>query len=108
MRFSWDGAKRLRIARNRLEQLSIEDVAAKYAALAGIMPEDLIHRARGNFRAAARKVFAYICHHEYGFSIVEISRYFGCSHSPMSLAARQGEMIAHDKPFVNILMALRP
>jgi hypothetical protein len=78
-----DREKRLRIERYRLERLSINDVTAKYATLAGIKPEELLHRARGNYRAAARKVFADVRHYEYGFAIVEVARYFCGSHSPM-------------------------
>jgi len=99
---------RLRIARHQLERLSIEDLAAKFAAAAGITPEDLLRRARGNYRAAARKVFAYVCCREYGFTIVDVARYLGHTHSPMSLAVRQGGQLWASPDFAEVQMALRP
>ena len=50
------------------------------ASAAGIAPEDLLRRARGNYRAAARKVFAFVCCREYGFTIVEVAQYLGHTH----------------------------
>ena len=99
---------RLRVARHQLERLSIEDLAAKFAAAAKITPEDLLRRARGNYRAAARKVFAYVCCREYGFTIVDVAQYLGHTHSPMSPAVRQGEQLWVSPDFAEVQMALRP
>jgi len=103
-----DHARRAEISRFRLEGLSIEDVASKIAAAGRIAPKDLLRRGRANRRAAMRKIFAYACHCLYGYPIVDIARYLGCAHSPMSLAVRQGEELAKEKQYANILMALRP
>ena len=99
---------RLRVARHQLERLSIEDLAAKFAAVAKITPEDLLRRARGNYRAAARTVFAYVCCCEYGFTIIEVAQYLGHTHSPMSPAVRQGEQLWVSPDFAKVQMALRP
>jgi hypothetical protein len=98
---------RLRIVRHRLERLSTGDLAAKFATAAGITPEDLLRRFAA-VTAAARKVFAYVCCREYGFTIVEVAQYLGHTHSPMSLAVRQGERLRASADFGKVQMALRP
>ena len=103
-----DREKRLQIARHRLERVSIEDLAARFAAGAGVTLQELRRRARGNHRAAARKVFAYICHRLYGFTIVDVAHYLGCTHSPMSLSVKHGEELAGGEEFSKVLKALRP
>jgi REP element-mobilizing transposase RayT len=103
-----DRDKKLRIARHLLERTTIDELAARFACALKLGKIELLCRARGNSRSAARKVFAYLCHREYGFSIVEIAHYLGCTHSPVSLAVRQGEEIAKTKEFANVLIALRP
>jgi hypothetical protein len=62
----------------------------------------------GNWRSNFRKLFAYICYREYGISIVDIAEFLGIAHSPVSLAARQGENLSGDPLFTKVLIALRP
>jgi len=103
-----DREKRLRVARYRRERLSMPDIAETFSRAAGIDTDELRRRARGNRTSALRKVFAYVCKEWFGFTIVEIARYLDCTHSPVSLAARQGEVLAKERAFDKILIALRP
>jgi REP element-mobilizing transposase RayT len=103
-----DHAQKAHISRHALENLAIDDVATKIAKAAGIAKHELWWRGRANRRSALRKIFAYICYRMYGFTIAEVARYLDCTHSPMSLAARQGQELAGKKEFTNILIALRP
>jgi len=103
-----DQSLRLRLARHKLEHCTITDLALRFAAVAGIGIDVLCRRARKKHNANLRKLFAYVCHNEYGFTVVEIARFLGCTHSPMSLAARHGEEIAKNDQYAKILMALRP
>ena len=106
--FAADKAAHARIARYRLEGLSIEDIAEKVTKIAGTSTKELLQRSRGNWRSNFRKLFAYICYREYGVSIVDIAEFLGIAHSAASLAVRQGENLSGDQLFAKVLIALRP
>ena len=106
--FAADEAARAGIARHLLEGVTIEDVAERVARAAKLTVKDLVRRSRGNWRSEIRRIFAYICHREYGMPITAIARYLDIAHSPASLAARRGEELSTDKKYAKVLMALRP
>ena len=101
--------RRLGIPPHALERISVEEPASRFCAAAGVSTEDLCRRSRGNYRAAARKVFAYISHRWYGFAIVEVgavSRKF--AFAIVYSGATGGGRLANEDDFVKVLIALRP
>jgi chromosomal replication initiation ATPase DnaA len=92
----------------QLEGTSIEAIAEKVSAAAGIRVKELLQRSRGNWRADVRKVFAFICYREYSISIVAIAKYLNIAHSAVSLAIRQAEKLRLKPDVVKLLLALRP
>ena len=98
-----DRERRLQIPRHRIKGITMEQFASRFSNAAGIQPEELLRRSRGNYRSAVRRLFAYAAHRLYGFSIVDIARFLRCSHSPMSLAVRIGEKLAEKKDSAKIL-----
>ncbi|MBN1130819.1 MAG: transposase [Chitinispirillaceae bacterium] len=106
--FTADDASRAGIARHLLEGVSIDDVAEKVAGAAHLTVKDIVRRSRGNRRSDIRRIFAYVCRHDYGMPITAIARYLAIAHSPASLAVRRGGELAGDKQFAKVLKALRP
>jgi putative transposase len=94
--------------RLQLDGVSIEVIAEKVSAAAGIGVKELLQRSRGNWRADIRKVFAFICYREYNISIVAIARFLNIAHSAVSLAIRQAEKLRLKPDVVKLLLALRP
>jgi putative transposase len=94
--------------RHQLDGLSIEDIAEKISAAAGIGVKELLQRSRGNWRADVRKVFAFICYREYNISIVAIAKFLNIAHSAVSLAIRQAEEVRLRPIAAKLLLALRP
>jgi hypothetical protein len=77
--------------RRQLDGLSIEVIAEKVSAAAGIDVQELLQCSRGNWRADVRKIFAFICYREYSIPIVAMAKYLNIAHSAVSLATRQAE-----------------
>jgi putative transposase len=94
--------------RRQLDGLSIEALAEKVSAAAGINVQELLQRSRGNWHADVRKIFAFICYREYSISIVAIAKYLNIAHSAVSLAIRQAEGPGLKPYVVKLLIALRP
>lgn len=103
-----DRENRLRLGRCRLDGVSIDEVAAKFANAAGIPVEDLQRRGRSNHRGMCRKLFAYVCHRYYNYSTVEIARFLDCTQPPVSIAIRHAEQIVNDPNIAKILIKIRP
>ena len=101
-------ARRARIARFRLENVTVEDIAQRFVAAAGITINDLRRRGRGSGRSELRRLFSYVCHKMYDIPITEIAQFLEISHSPASVSVRIGEEIANDRRYLKVLTALRP
>lgn len=82
-----DKANRIRLARYRIEGVTLSSLAKRFAKAADITEGELQRRSRGT---KWRKVFAFLSRREYGFSIAEIGRYLGVSGPAVSIAADHG------------------
>jgi chromosomal replication initiation ATPase DnaA len=88
--------------------VTIEDVAERVAGAAKLTVKVLVQRSRGNRRSEIRRIFAYVCHSEYGIPMTTIARYLAIAHSAASLAVRKGEELSENRKFTKVLKALRP
>ncbi len=103
-----DKTNRIRLARYRVEGVLLDSLAGNFCKVSGITKEQLQRRSRGSHLAALRHVFAHLCRREYGFPVNKIGEYLGVGGSPATLSIAAGDELAKKKPFVNIVLKVRP
>jgi putative transposase len=88
-----DKQRRMRLARFRIEGITIDDVGKKIAEATGVTIDEIRRRSRGTRGSDARKVLAYVCNKVYGFPVKMIGGYLGISGPPVSISIPQGETL---------------
>jgi putative transposase len=91
-----DSERRLRVARYRIEGLTLDDIQKKVAKATGVSAENILRRSRGTIASDARKAFAYVSNKLYGFPVKAIGEYLGISGPPVSISIPQGERFINE------------
>lgn len=94
-----DTDDRLRLAKYQKLGVDLKSLCERVETHLELGQGELLHRGRKNSRSEGRKIFAYIGHRQFGFSVADIARYLHVSGPAVSKVLHEGEILTKTKNF---------